>query len=289
MFILTAIMLILGLVTSYTDIRFKKIRNIHLLAAAILGLAAYIFLITTRQMTFHISLIENLFIGLGIGLLLYFTDTWGAGDAKLFTVLCLLMPTGKYSAILFFPSIAVFVNIFLISTFAILILSIKDIIKNKERLFKKIFSVRTFARMGESFLMLFSLQWLIQTGLDYLLPEAAPFFSIVLLFLAYRTVRWMMKKLRNDVILFLILGLALALRLLLHPEAFDFLNLLRHIKTTVLYTLIFDSISLIFNMNKPDPKTPTIMPFAPLMLLGALAANTNFLHWVIHLLKAIGK
>ena len=95
--ILYSIIIILGFLTSYTDIKSRKIKNTHLLFAATAGLFAYIYLIINQIIIPDINFGLNLLLGIGIGAVLYFTDTWGAGDAKLFAVCCLLMPTEKYS------------------------------------------------------------------------------------------------------------------------------------------------------------------------------------------------
>lgn len=279
------IILSLGIVTAYTDIKFKKIKNTHLLLAVFFGLATYVYLITSQQMTFNVNLIWNLLIGLGIGFFLYLTDAWGAGDAKLFAVFCLLMPTAKYSKILFFPAVVIFINIFLISSLAILILSIKEIKQDRSKIIKKIFSLSTLAVLGESFLMIFSLKWLLQAIIDPLAPQTTNFVSIILLFTSYRAIRLTMKKYQNNFILPFILGVGLVSRFLTHPSDFSLSNLLSQVKIIFFYTLVFHIISLVFDFNQPNEKSEKTIPFSPLMFIGTLLTNTNFLNWAIQIFK----
>ncbi len=283
------IILILGFATSYTDIKFRKIRNRHLLLATAFGLATYTYLIASHQMAFNINLIWNFFIGLGIGLLLYFTDTWGAGDAKLFTVFCLLMPTEKYSSIFFFPPLAIFANIFLLSTLAILILSAKQIIKDRKEILKKIFSWSTLSMLGWSFLAIFSLRWIIEAAINLLMPKAPFFLTIIFLLLLYRIIFRMIGTLKGNRILVFILGLGLVSRFFAFPLDLNIVSFFSDLKTTLIFTLIFYSLSVILGLNKPDDKAIKSIPFAPLMLIGTLLTNTNFINSIIQILNMIKK
>lgn len=286
---LYVIILILGLATSYTDIKFKKIRNNHLLLATVLGLAAYASLIATQQITLNMNWAWNLLVGLGIGLLLYFTDTWGAGDAKLFFVFCLLLPTAKYSRILFFPSLAIFVNIFLISTLAISILAAGEIINNRKNLFKKFFTTSTLVNFTKSFLVIFSLKWMIQAAVSLLIPQATPFLSILILFFAYLAVSRIMGTLKNNLVLVLILLLGAASRFFIHPPDAHLADLLPQLKRAFFYTCIFYGISAIFKLDKESGQTKGTIPFAPLMLIGTFLADTDFLNWALLMIKAVQK
>lgn len=289
MFVFYTIVLTLGFVTSYTDIRFRKIKNIHLLLAIFLGIIAYFDMIVTQQRMFNINLVLNLFIGLGIGMLLYFTDTWGAGDAKLFAVFCLIMPAEKYPKVLFFPSIAIFVNIFLVSTVGVLILSMNDIIKDRIRILKAIFSVSTLTQLGGSFLIIFSLKWVIEIAVNFFIPQAKPIISILVLFFSYRIIRWMFKKFKNKYIVSFIICAGLISRFLVFSLDFNIGIFFLYLKITSFYTLLFQTIFSIFELNKSDDKKVKAIPFAPLMFIGTVLVNTNLINWVMNMLRSMQK
>lgn len=294
MFILYTIIIALGISTSYTDIRFKEIKNNHLFKAAVFGLLAYIYLITTHQLGISINLLWNFLIGFGIGLLLYFSDIWKAGDAKLYIVLCLLMPQAKYPQALFFPAIAIYFSIFILSSLIIIILSAKQVITQRTAIFKKIFSWSSLTELGEPFLMLLSLKWIIEDLIRILIPQGSRILSFLILYLLYRIIRWIIKKIKINLILFFILSLGLIFRFLLHPESFHAPLLLSYLKGTLNCALIFYILGIISDLtnsnghkkNSSNKNWETI-PFSPFMFLGTLFANTNFLNWITHLLQII--
>ncbi|HBG61622.1 MAG: hypothetical protein A2Y03_09460 [Omnitrophica WOR_2 bacterium GWF2_38_59] len=289
MFFFYILVLTLGFVTSYTDIKFREIKNIHLLLAIGFGLAAYLCLIASHQRAFNINLVWNVLIGLGVGLILYFTDTWGAGDAKLFAVYCLLMPTEKYSRVLFFPSIAIFSNIFLISAAGILILSVKDIVKDRIKILKMIFSLGTLAEIGGSFLIVFSLNWVVEIAINRIVPQAKPLFSVLTLFFLYQIIRRLITKIKNKHIIVLILAVGLVSRFLVYKFDFNIEMFFSYLKMTFVYALLFQVVSIVFSLNKPDEKEAKRIPFAPLMFLGTILINTNFLNWLMNILRSIRK
>ena len=285
MFILYTIILTLGLVTSYTDIRFEKIKNIHLLLAVIFGLTAYAYLIATQQIPFEMPYVWNILIGFGISLLLYCTETWGAGDAKLFIVYCLLMPTKKYSKIFFFPSIDIFANVFLVSTLGILTLSIKNIIRDRMRILKLVFSLSTLTKVGESFLIIFSIKWLIEIIINFFIPQAMFFMLISVMFFLHLIIRRIITKFKNKYIFALILSVGMVSRFLFFSLDFNIASFFSYLKMSACYTLLFHTLSVTFNLNRSDDK----IPFAPIMLFGAVLINTNFMNWVMCILRALRK
>lgn len=285
--------------TSYTDIHDQKIRNAHLCIAASLGFMAYAYLITTDQMIIDTHFLINILISVSIGLLLYFTDCWGAGDAKLFMVLCLLTPSENYSSVLLFPSVALFVNIFLISLPIMILLTVRAASKDKEKILKNLFSLKTAGlmalrlvkKLSKSFLTIFSLRLILQSAMDRLLPQLAPVYLAALLFASYQLFRWLMKKIPKKPVIFLLIGLGILIQLILKPGSADFSRLLSvsQLKIIFLYTILFESIATTFNQDEPDDNATKSLPFAPLMLLGTLLTHSPFLTWVIQLLKIIRK
>lgn len=286
-FIFYPIIIILGICSSYTDIKFKKIKNIHLLAATLSGLIIYASLIISRNIQLNPNFYLSFLIGFGIGFLLYYTDIWGAGDAKLFIVYCLLMPTDKYHAMLPFSSLIIFINIFLLSTLAILILSLGSTIKSKRLLFKKIFSFETLKKLVNSFLLILGLGWLISFLARPFSPYVTPLLMILLLFFSYLLFYNFIYGLKSHTLRYAILTAGLFLRFLFKTTDFSFPYLLIYFKKTFSYTLIFYILNIIFNLNKEQGKK--IIPFAPFMFLGTLASNTDFIYWSMRVLDSLRK
>jgi hypothetical protein len=233
-------------------------------------------------------LLINPVFGLAIGFLLYFTHTWGAGDAKLFFVYSLLMPTEKYAQIIPFPSLLLFINIFLLSSIAILILSIKQIIENKNLILNKLFSSNTLYRLSYSFLIVFTIGWPISLLTNLLRPYATTFSMVLILYFPYLFLYNMVNKSKKKYLIFIIFGLGLILRFIIQPQDFTPLYLLSYLKLITSYTLLFYLLRIIFGLNK-SKENERIIPFAPLMFLGTLAANSNLIYYTMQVLNILRK
>jgi len=133
----------IGLITSYEDIKFGKVKNKWILLGLIWGLAVIIFFLiwyfiaspVTRFYYFNIidlpdnspapvftvsliylyRVVLNTFLALIIGFLMWRFNAWAAGDAKLFIIYSLLLPLKYYwkSYLPYFPSFALLINIFI--------------------------------------------------------------------------------------------------------------------------------------------------------------------------------
>lgn len=288
MYIFYPIIIVLGLFTSYTDIKFRKIRNKHLLFAAVTGLIVYTYLIINQKFILDIGLASNLLLGLGIGLLLYLTDTWGAGDAKLFAVFCLLMPTEKYSYILPFASIAVFICTFVLSLIAMLIFSIGHSVKTKTKIFNKIFLLSVLERLGISFGIIISVSWIIRPLLQNLIPKTTFFLYVVVMYSVYHILYTVLyRSIKNWHIGFIVFSFGFLTRLYFQPSDFIGVNMLATLKRTFLYCFTFACLRTILEKDKSNNDNEKHMPFAPFIFLGTLLANTNFLNSLLDILRIL--
>lgn len=164
--------LILGLITSYTDIRYGKIRNKWIL----LGLS-YFILINMMGIFFFDFLINKNYIfftalnftfSLVLGFLIWHFRLWTAGDGKLFTAFSLLTPLSVYTnnnLDWFFSINLLFNTIFPLFLFFILYLLFKTPYKQKKELFLKAFD---FKKIVLSLLLVFNVLWIMDHILGYL-------------------------------------------------------------------------------------------------------------------------
>ena len=111
----------LGLVTSYTDISFGKIRNKHIFLAIVYVPIAYSFLITFNYFTGNVirfsylsDLGLNVFIALLVAFFAWNFKVWSAADGKLFFAYACLVPLIAYSNsyLALFPSFIILINTF---------------------------------------------------------------------------------------------------------------------------------------------------------------------------------
>lgn len=122
-FLFLPVIFFIGLVVSYQDFKESKIKNKWIILGLIWGLGIYIlFLIWALAAPFTfilpsyiLKVFINSAIALIIGYLLWHFNLWSAGDAKLFFVFSLLLPLKYYwkSALPYFPSFALLINIFI--------------------------------------------------------------------------------------------------------------------------------------------------------------------------------
>jgi Flp pilus assembly protein protease CpaA len=113
--------ILLGLLTSYEDIKFGKIRNRYIINAVIISFFLYLFIILYNiiknvhvDYSYFFFLGINVIIALIIGVILWLNNIWTAADAKLFTAFTILIPLEVYQYLpnKFFPSIFLLINSF---------------------------------------------------------------------------------------------------------------------------------------------------------------------------------
>lgn len=137
------ILFFIGIVTSYQDFHYGKIKNKWIIFGASWGIGIWLLLLGWSQLSPILSQIYsvdfsyvmpsyifqvavNSSISFAVGYLLWHFDLWSAGDAKLFFVISLLLPLEYYwkSAFPFFPSAVLLINIF---SFALIFLVLKSL------------------------------------------------------------------------------------------------------------------------------------------------------------------
>lgn len=123
MFFLLPAILFIGIITSYQDFKFGKIKNKWILFGLFYSLLFHAFLLFfslsnwTLSSSYWGTLGINLFLALLVGFGFWFIRIWAAGDGKLFFVYSALIPLSAYSLNFknFFPSFDLLINIFFVA------------------------------------------------------------------------------------------------------------------------------------------------------------------------------
>lgn len=154
--------ILLGIISSYTDIKSGKIKNVHLCYAFIylFFVFSYLFLRDFVDLSFLMRSFANFFISLIIGIILWNYGFWTSGDAKIFATYSFLVPLTIYknASIVFFPSLDMLINTFvpvIISYF--LAWFFKPNLKSKKKEFFQILKPKNVFR---TFVFLFSIMWI---------------------------------------------------------------------------------------------------------------------------------
>ncbi len=272
-----------GILTIYTDICQRKIKNAHLLFIGSLALLLYFILFLSGNLKMSIHLILNPIAGLVIGFLFYLSGLWKPGDAKLFATYSLLLPANGYSAILPLSCFTLFINTFLLSFLFLLPLSIYGIIHNKTMVFKKAAIKKVILFFGQIFFITFCVSWVIQPIMAFLPLQNNIFLNFILLFGGYLLISKCLGRISKFLIVFIMIA-GLALRYIVMPYSFSVDNFFSYLRYMLVYSIIFYILTNIVYLKEQKPMR---ISFSPFVFLGALLTNTDFLWWVIKLPLAI--
>lgn len=114
-FLISAILFI-GILVSYEDIKFGKIRNKWILIGLFIGIGVHLIGLASNVFSWDyiFKVCLNAGLALFLGYLIWHFNGWSAGDAKLFFVFSLLLPLKFYrqNYLPYFPSFVILINTF---------------------------------------------------------------------------------------------------------------------------------------------------------------------------------
>jgi len=193
----------LGLITSYEDIKYGKIRNKWILLALAYAIIVNLFIIFYPSFNIGINthytheLFTNLLFSVIIGFGAWYFKLWTAGDGKLFITFSALIPLSIYELgyIEYTPSFTLLMNIFI---FALIIMifyllyksRLKEIKEASFGFFKDLFNIK---KLFTTIVYLFTIYWFIEILLS--LFKIKNYFLIILTtILAYNYIKKKTKK-----------------------------------------------------------------------------------------------
>jgi len=245
-------LLIIGVVCSYTDIKYGKIKNNCILIGLawalivyiLLGIYSFFYLGQMENISYFGKMLLNGFITLILGYLLWHFRLWTAADAKLFTLYALLIPLEFYSKSYFpyFPSFLLLINVFIplflllmikafIFGFKELLKALKDFKKlpDRETLKKIKVGIINSAKVYIVFIFIFVLLQLLRERTAILFNKIIPdpFLIFLLLFIAYRSIFSFFSKQKLISLFLAIAGGGYAGHLLFSGQTGVLLNILK--------------------------------------------------------------
>jgi len=208
LYIFLPAIILLGIITSYTDIKFGKIKNNHILLALLFSFAAYIYLISTLP-TYRIEYIIELIIMLALsiftGFIIWYSGLWTAGDAKLFFAFSALIPLSvyKYGYVPYFASSTILLNTFIpFALFFSIYLMFKTTLKQKIFYLKESLKPKRLFALAVS---LFALIWMV--SLLFSLFGVSPNFFITIFIIAVLLI--LIEKVINIKVFYIIIAVAI--------------------------------------------------------------------------------
>lgn len=214
--------LFLGIVTSYEDIKENKIKNKWIVLGIFYAIAinAVLFFSNKINAEYSLLLALNGLICLALGAALWYLNFWSAGDTKLFFVYSLLLPLNFYvnGFVKYAPSITLLLNLFILASFyMIFLLFFKLKKKHVIFFFRKEFS---FKEILTSLLFIFGFIWIVNLAVSSVGIRDLLFVFLVYL-VAFLLIERFFKK------YFLVLGILLALlRLFFDKNVFSMSTLI---------------------------------------------------------------
>lgn len=225
--------LLLGSVASYEDIKFGKIRNKWVLLAIVYSIVVYIYLFLFNNgynlnVDFILRMVLNSIFAFIMAFALWHMGLWKAGDAKLFFAFVVLVPIHLKGFSSFFIILAAtFVPVmayFLAQIF------LKTGYKEKLSHFKRALEPKTMLRIA---LFIFGVSWLVQISLNSLGLRGNIFLLLLIMYLLYNFVE---KVLRFD---FVYIAFAVSLaRILFDKDAYTFSFLPGFLALLLLFLII---------------------------------------------------
>lgn len=124
-FISVISILALGILTSYTDIKYKKAFNRQIVVFGVVGICVQVFSILLDSSTWRLTIL-NCALTFVTSILFYALKIWAAGDSKLFITMIFLIPYPLYMVekYVFFPAFFVLEFVFTLAVGYILVESI---------------------------------------------------------------------------------------------------------------------------------------------------------------------
>lgn len=198
--------ILIGFFCFLTDIKEKKVYNKAILFGFLYGLVFFLyFLIIALNKDYLIAAAINFVIAALMSYFLWFYNYWSAGDAKLFSLFCFLLPLDFYtnSNYPLFPGFSIMVNLVVPVAFLFLVSSILGIFgkKGQKIEFKSLVDLASnFIKVLFVYILLPLLVQKIFTYFDIYFLRSS-FFYIILIFLIIFSYKTMMSFLKKNIII----------------------------------------------------------------------------------------
>ncbi|HIH37854.1 prepilin peptidase [Candidatus Woesearchaeota archaeon] len=206
-YIFLGCIIILGILSSFSDIRFGKIRNKATYSFMVIGVLLYVFFGKDDLSRYMINLFSAVIFSVALWLLRW----WSAGDVKLFVAFNAIIPSMAFS----FTLLPFFFVFLLTVTPLFLILILHAVITEHKNILSASFLIKPLKRLPGVLVSVFGLSWLIALLLQYLRLPQSPILVLVWYMLLYPSlssiIRRLMKKAslheRWEPAVYIILGL----------------------------------------------------------------------------------
>ena len=278
------LIIITGVLTTITDLRYKKIRNNHLI---IIALAAVILTIIKGFLDKSLPMLQLSSAGCAIIIAgaFYKNDAWRGGDAKFFVLFSFLMPVTGYESRIFLPCIALFANAFIIASIFLVLLFIKDLLLYPKHVADNIFKNRPIDVLINVTFLTLCVSWIIFPLIHTFGLIRYGFLSFLSVYvISFFLLKQAGRLLHNKIFSIMVFSCGLFFRYKFSPGFFLWKNFLFYVSTVVIYSVLS---TILFKWTEYITKSNERVPFSPFLFLGCLLSYTPFLWWIMFLQKGI--
>lgn len=296
-----SIIVAIGVLTTFTDLKNKKIYNRHLVIGTVIGVIAIVYTAVFRHESVLFQITNGL-VAFPIGLLMHRAALWKGGDAKLFTLYAFLMPPpAAFNHIPFPSAISLFACSFIAGMLILFPVFIKDMIINHNAIINDLFLPTKlqalFHGIGRAIFYswaLFPLYYLLKLVKIPFLPYCfekitSPVIVLTIMFLIFSGGYKIKKEAekhflikffkKNSIELAIGIIFGFLMRLWLAPDSLSYPALKRYFVIITLSSAISTCIHIIYNHFKNYQER---FPFAPLLFIGCILSYSSFLPTLTH-------
>lgn len=286
--LILSLILVTGAITSYTDLKHRKIKNAHLAVIFFISLLLYIFLFVFKSpfaaQDLKLSAL-NMLLAVLVSLFFFGTKRWAGGDAKLFILYSFIISADPRAGFLRLPTLTLFINTFLMG--AVILFPIQ-LAKNGADILTSLFRSDFYRRLARTFLFILSISWILYLFIATLHLNNNVFMTFSLSYLFYAVFYRYFSRAGFLAFLSIVVS-GLLLRILLEPASVTPVNILITFKRTFVFSCFFYILDILSCDKTKDRKLEERMPFAPFMFIGAVLSQTVFLTKVMQLFLFLQK
>lgn len=271
---------VLGVVVAFTDLKQRRIYNIHLLLSFCFGVGILL-LAGFRNELLKVHFISAAVAGL-VGILCYRFDVWRGGDAKLFALMAFLMPATGNDNRLFTPAISLFASTFLFGTLVLVPTVLGDMVHNRKVIFQTLTTRNEVLQMWNTFISTMVFSWLIFPVyflVRQLFYPKVVFIITFILMLIDKTTKTDDRDLaKRSFLVLVVFVVGFLSRLILAPGALSWAAMQGYLGRVFILGFAFWCVNIsIERMAHYKDR----FPFAVMLVAGCMVAYTPFLKWVL--------
>jgi len=253
--------ILLGILTSYEDIKERKIRNKYVVTALVLAIAINAVLYFGNIIVLN-QILDQLIVilfSLVIGIVLWLMQMWSAGDAKLYIAFVALIPSHIYQVTSTqIPTGDLLINIFVIAAIYTLIKSIKNTSKShKKKAIKDSFKPKD---LGLSILSIYAVSWITQRIFIALNMQSEYILNIILIGIIIYLIRKMFEEQHIYFLIFLSI-----LRLVINQS--ELMNKMFFVNFAITLAGFLILINIVKELSADNEKKVNIYDLKPGMIL----------------------